>query len=93
MGDAAPRLLEHVAQQIPADHPNAASLRQKLTITKAREARGLIPPEQAEQQRAEARQAIQRKDRPDWKPSPEAQRQMDQRHRRANAHLLEKYRP
>ena len=33
------------------------------------------------------------KDRPDWKPSPEAQRQMDQRHRRANTHLLEKYRP
>ena len=61
LGDAAPRLLEHVAQQIPADHPNAEALRHKLTITKAREARGLITPEQAEQQRAEARQATQRK--------------------------------
>ena len=73
LGDSAPRMLEHVAQQIPADHPNAAALRQKLTITKAREARGLITPEQATQQRAEARQATQRKDRRDWQVSPEVQ--------------------
>ena len=67
LGQAAPRMLEHVAQQIPADHPNAAALRQKLSITKAREARGLISPEQADLQRAEARQATQRKERREWK--------------------------
>ena len=33
LGDAAPRMLENVAQQIPEDHPNAAALREKLTIT------------------------------------------------------------
>ena len=72
LDQAAPRMLEHVAQQIPADHPNAAALRKKLSITKAREARGLITTEQAEEQRAAARQATQRKERIDWKHSPEA---------------------
>ena len=67
LGQAAPRMLEHVAQQIPADHPNAAALRQKLSITKAREARGLITPEQANQQRAETRQATLRKERTNWR--------------------------
>ena len=66
LGQAAPRMLEHVAQQIPADHPNAAALRQKLSITKAREARRLITPEQAAEQRAEARLVTLRKDRSDW---------------------------
>jgi len=70
LGQAAPRMLEHVAQQIPADHPNAAALRLKLSITKAREARGLISPEQADLQRAEARQATQRKERREWKRTP-----------------------
>ncbi|GAA3959472.1 hypothetical protein GCM10022407_03260 [Hymenobacter antarcticus] len=92
LGQAAPRMLEHVAQQIPADHPNAAALRHKLTITKGREARGLITPEQAAQQRAEARQAIQRNPRPDWQPTPEAQEHMTQRHRREEKALLERYR-
>ena len=50
LGQAAPRMLEHVAQQIPADHPNAAAIRQKLSIIKARE----------------ARLVTQRKDRRDW---------------------------
>ena len=72
LGQAAPRMLEHVAQQIPADHPNATALRQKLSITKAREARGLITPEQAVAQRAEARQANQRKARSDWRPNAKA---------------------
>ena len=70
LGEAAPRMLENVAQQIPADHPNAEGLRQKLSITKARARRGLITPEEAERQRAEARQATERKPRPDWKPAP-----------------------
>ena len=93
LGEASPRMLENVAQQIPADHPNAEGLRQKLTITKAREARGLITRQEAEQQRAEARQATERKPRLDWKASPEAQQLIDKRHRAANAHLMEKYRP
>ena len=80
LGQAAPRMLEHVAQQIPADHPNAAALRQKLSITKAREVRGLITAKQAAEQRAEARQATHRKARPDWQPTPEAQAQIAQRH-------------
>ncbi|GAA4001976.1 hypothetical protein GCM10022408_11610 [Hymenobacter fastidiosus] len=93
LGNAAPKMLENVAQQIPDDHPNAEGIRQKLSITNARVRRGLITPEQAEQQRAEARKATQRKDRPDWKPGAEAQKAIDQRHRAEDARLFEKYRP
>lgn len=91
LGDAAPRMLENVAQRIPADHPNAEGLRQKLTITNQKARRGLITPEQAEQQRAEARKATQRKDRPNWKPNPEAQRQMDKRHQQENRKIMDRY--
>ena len=45
LGDAAPKMLEGVAQQIPADHPNAETLRQKLTITNARDRCGFITPQ------------------------------------------------
>lgn len=93
LGDAAPKMLENVAQQIPADHPNAESLRQKLTITNQKARRGLITPQEAEQQRAEVRKATERKPRKSWQASPEAQRLIDQRHRADNAHLMEKYRP
>ena len=93
LGDAAPRMLENVAQQIPADHPNAQSLRQKLTITNQKARRGLITPEQAELQRAEVRQATERKPRNSWQASPEAQQLIDKRHRAENAHLMEKCRP
>ncbi|GAB2874066.1 hypothetical protein [Hymenobacter ruber] len=93
LGDAAPRMLENVAQQIPADHPNAEGLRQKLTITGQKARRGLITPAQAEEQRAEVRRAIERKPRPDWKASPEAQRLIDKRNRAEDARLMEKYRP
>ncbi|MDO7848680.1 hypothetical protein Q5H92_20105 [Hymenobacter sp. M29] len=92
LGDVAPRMLENVAQRIPDDHPNAEGLRQKLTITNARARRGLITPEQAAQQRAEARKATERKPRQDWKPGPEAQKQMDSRHREENRRMMEKYR-
>ena len=91
LGDAAPKMLEHVAQQIPADHPNAESLRQKLTITNARARRGLITPREAELQRAEARKATERKPRKSWQASPEAQRLIDRRHRQENRALMERY--
>lgn len=93
LGDAAPRLLEHVAQQIPADHPHAETLRRKLSLTNARARRGLITPAQAQQQRAETRAATQRQDRPDWQARPEAQQQIDKRHRQENRQLMERYRP
>ena len=93
LGDAAPRMLENVAQQIPADHPNAEALRRKLTITNQKARRGLITPQEAELQRAEVRQATERKPRPDWKASPEAQQLIDKRHRAEDARLMEKYRP
>lgn len=92
LGDTAPRMLENVAQQIPADHPHAEGLRQKLTITSQKAKRGLITPAQAEQQRAEVRQALERKPRLDWKPGPEAQRLIDKRNRAEDARLMEKYR-
>ena len=93
LGQAAPRMLENVAQQIPADHPNAESLRQKLTITNHKARRGLITPQVAEQQRAEVRQATERKPRKSWQASPEALQLIDKRHCAENAHLMEKYRP
>ena len=92
LGDAAPRMLENVAQQIPDDHPNAEGLRQKLTITNQKARRGLITPQEAELQRAEVRQATERKPRKSWQASPEAQQHIDKRHRAENAHLMEKYR-
>ena len=91
LGDAAPRMLENVAQQIPDDPPNAAALREKLTITNAKARRGLITPDQAARQRAEARAAGQRKDRHDWKANPEAQRAIDQRHAQQNRDLMDRY--
>jgi cytochrome c-type biogenesis protein CcmH/NrfG len=81
-------MLENVSQQIPADHPNAAGLRRKLTITNQKARRGLITPEEAERQRAETRKATERKPRKDWKPSPEAQKRMDKRHREENNRLM-----
>ena len=92
LGTAAPKMLENVAQQIPAGHPNAGSIRQKLSLIKARLKRGLLDPEQAEQQRTDARNATHRKDRPDWQPGPEAQQQIDRRHRQQDKRLLEQYR-
>ena len=93
LGDTAPKMLQNVAQQIDDDHPNAQAIREKLTITNAKARRGLITPEQAQQQRAEARAAGQRKDRRDWKASPEAQRLIDQRHAAENRQLMDQYRP
>jgi hypothetical protein len=88
LGDAAPRMLENVAQQIPADHPHAEGLRQKLSITNQKARRGLITPEEAQRQRAETRKATERKPRKDWKAGPVAQKRMDKRHREENNRLM-----
>jgi hypothetical protein len=88
LGDAAPQMLENVAQQIPADHPHAEGLRQKLSITNQKARRGLITPEEAQRQRAETRKAAERKPRKDWKAGPEAQKRMDKRHREENNRLM-----
>ncbi len=92
LGQAAPRMLQNVAQQIPADHPNAESLRQKLTITNQKARRGLITPEEAEQQRAQVRQATERKPRKNWQPGPEAQKRIDKRNAAEDRAILKKYR-
>lgn len=92
LGEAAPRMLQNVAQQIPADHPHAEGLRQKLSLINQKARRGLITPEEAERQRAETRRATERKPRPDWKPGPEAQKRMDKRHREENDRLMNGYR-
>ncbi len=44
-------------RRLDPEHPNRESLRRKLTITKGKEARGLITPEQAQQQRQEVETA------------------------------------
>ena len=92
LGQAAPRMLENVAQQIPADHPNAEMLRTALTITNGKARRGLLTPEDAQAQRANIRKATERKPRPDWKAGPEAQRIIDQRNRAEDRAIMEKYR-
>ncbi|MGY3091103.1 hypothetical protein ACVWYF_004167 [Hymenobacter sp. UYAg731] len=92
LGDTSAKMLENVAQQIPSDHPNAEGLRQKLTITNGKARRGLITPEQAQQQRADLRKVTTRKARPDWKPSPEAQRQMERKHENENREIMQRYR-
>lgn len=65
------QLLHHVADRIPADAPDHNRRRHQLSLTKAKEAHGLITPEQAEQQRATFRAARVAKPRSDWQPSPE----------------------
>ncbi|MDJ0367346.1 hypothetical protein QMK33_19530 [Hymenobacter sp. H14-R3] len=92
LGEAAPRMLDNVAQQIPPGHPNAETLRTALTITNGKARRGLLTPEEAQAQRANIRKATQRKPRPDWQPSPVAQRRIDQRNRAEDRAILEKYR-
>ena len=92
LGDAGQQLLRRVADRIPADDPDREAKRRRLTITKAREQRGLITPAQAEQQRATFRALHVPQGRPDWKARPDAQKIIDQRHRRENQTLLDRYR-
>ena len=86
------QLLHRVVDRIPTDAPDREQLRRRLSLTKAREARGLITPTQAEQQRASFRAARVPHDRPDWKARPDAQQFIDQRHRRENQAILDRYR-
>lgn len=86
------QLLHHVADRIPADHPDRDQFRRRLSLTKAKEAHGLLTPEQAEQQRAAFRAARVPKDRPDWQPGPEAQERMAQRHAAEDRAILDRYR-
>jgi len=95
LGDAAPKMLENVALRIPKDHPNAEALRDKLRITKGKEDRGLITPEQAEQQRAEVRKVTTRKERKDWKPSTDPARAAHNvnAYRRENGSITQQFTP
>lgn len=46
-----------VSRRLDPAHPNRENLRRKLSITQARERRGLITPQQAAEQRAEVERA------------------------------------
>ena len=92
LGADARQLLHRVVDRISADAPDREQLRRRLSLTKAREVRGLITPTQAEQQRASFRAARVPHDRPDWKAGPEAQERINRRHRQETRALLERYR-
>jgi hypothetical protein len=76
-----------VGRRLDPAHPNHESLRRKLTITNQRQKRGLITAERAEAQRNEVQAANQRKSRPDWQPSLEAQHRIDVRNRAEDKQL------
>lgn len=75
----APQVVAGIGRQIPADHPNAEHLRNKLTLINQKQRRGLLTAEEAEQQRSQVQQVTQRKARADWQPSPEAQQAINRR--------------
>lgn len=54
---AAPQVATMLQRRLDPTHPNHESLRRKLSITAAREDRGLITPEQAVEQRAQVEAA------------------------------------
>lgn len=89
---AAGAAVHSIGQRLDPTHPNHESLRRKLTITNGKARRGLLTPEQAEQQRQQVQQANQRKPRPDWQPQEAAQRRIDCRNRAEDRRLLDKYR-
>ncbi|TYZ12764.1 hypothetical protein FY528_05365 [Hymenobacter lutimineralis] len=88
---AAPTLVQNVVLMIPDSHPNAQHLRDKLTLIRQKLRRGLLSQEQAEQQRHEVQQAIQRHPRSDWQPSEAAQQQIARRHQQATRRFAEKH--
>ncbi|SHK70836.1 hypothetical protein [Hymenobacter psychrotolerans] len=90
---AAPQLAAGIGRQLPPDHPNLDHLRQRLTLIKQKAKRGLLTDEQAQQLRDETQAAARRDPRPDWQPSPEAQKLINARHRAEDRRLAEKYRP
>jgi hypothetical protein len=57
-GGVATALVENFSLRIPQEHPAADQLRRKLTITKGKQQRGLISPEEAERQRSEVRRVL-----------------------------------
>lgn len=89
---AAGAAVHSIGQRLDPQHPNHESLRRKLTITNQRARRGLLTPEQAQQQRHEVQQANQRKPRADWQPGEAAQRRIDASNRAEDRRLLDKYR-
>jgi hypothetical protein len=50
--------VENFSLRIPEEHPAADQLRRKLTITKGKQQRGLISPEEAERQRSEVHRVL-----------------------------------
>ena len=82
-----------IGQRLDPSHPNHERLRRKLTITNGKARRGLLTPEQADEQRQQVQQANQRKARPDWQPSEAAARRIDTSNRAEDRRLLAKYRP
>jgi hypothetical protein len=81
LGQVAPDLCQQMTLRINPAHPSSESLRRKLNITKAKEQRGLMTPEEAEQSRAAVAAANMRKPRADWQASEEAQKRIDARNR------------
>jgi hypothetical protein len=80
-----------IGQRLDPGHPNHESLRRKLTITNGRARRGLITPEQADEQRRQVQQANQRKARTDWQPGEAAARRIDSSNRAEDRRLADKY--
>ena len=82
LGQLAPKLCQQMELRIDATHPNAESLRRKLSLTDAKEKRGLMTPAEAAQSRADVAAGNLRKHRADWQPSVEAQQRMEARNRK-----------
>ncbi|WP_019946771.1 hypothetical protein [Hymenobacter aerophilus] len=88
----APQLVAAIGRRIPLDHPNAEHLRQRLTLINQRQKHGLLLAAEAEQQRHQLQLLTLRNTRPDWQPSPEAQMEIDRRHRAEDRRLADRYR-
>gem|GEM_PF-1733920 len=81
-----------IGQRLDPSHPNHERLRRKLTITNGKARRGLISPEQADEQRRQVQQANQRQTRSDWQPHEAAARRIDSRNRAEDRRLADQYR-
>jgi hypothetical protein len=92
LGDSNRKLLHSIVDRIPADAPDRDRIRRRLSLVKAREARGLITSAQAEQQRTTFRNARAPNTRADWKATPEAQKRIDECHRQEEYAIANRYR-